>query len=134
MNKNILKDYIDACELEKELEKRIQTLEQQRMAHDVVSGSNPDFPYQGQHFHIEGVTQQTDTNYEYEQLKQQRDRIKQLRQQADDIIAQAPPRIQRIIRYKYFDNLTWSQVASKIGRNTTGDNIRMELNRYFLKK
>lgn len=129
MDINILKDYIDACELEKELEKRIQALEQQSMTHDVVSGSNPDFPYQGQHFHIEGVTQQTDTNYEYEQLKQQRDRIKQLRQQVDEIIAKAPARIQRIIRYKYFDKLSWIQIAKKF--SSTPDSIRMELKRYM---
>ena len=44
-----------------------------------------------------------------------------------------PNRMQRIIRYKIFDGMTWEQVAKKIGRKATGDSVRMELNN-FMKK
>lgn len=134
MNKNIFKDYIDACELEKELEERIRKLEEESMAHDVVSGSNPDFPYQSQHFHVEGVTQQVDRNAEWENLKRQQEKVKQIRQQVEEIMEQAPARIQRIIRYKYFDKLSWDKVAVKLGNDSFGDNIRKELERYLSKK
>ncbi len=133
MRRNIFKDYIDACELEKELEERIRDLEQQSIAHDVVSGSNPEHPYQAQHFHTEGVTQQTELEAERNNLKRQQEKVKQIRQQAEKIIEQAPPRIQRIIRYKYFDKLSWDKVAVKLGNNAFGDNVRKELERYLAK-
>jgi len=38
-------------------------------------------------------------------------------------------RIRRIIRLKYIDNLSWVQVASKVGG--TADSVRMELNRFL---
>ena len=46
MNKDILLDYIDACELVKETEADIKKLRKTEMVYDKVSGSNPDFPYQ----------------------------------------------------------------------------------------
>ena len=124
MSRNIFKDYIDACELEKELDERIRDLEQQSIAHDVVSGSNPEHPYQAQHFHSEGIIKQTEIEAEWNNLKRQKEKVKQIRQQVEKIIEQAPARIQRIIRYKYFDKLSWYQVADKIGRDATKDSIK----------
>lgn len=40
-------------------------------------------------------------------------------------------RIRRIIRLRYIDNLTWTQVAHKIGGMATADSVRMEHNRYL---
>ena len=54
LNKDILLDYIDACELVKETEADIKKLRKTEMVHDKVSGSNPDFPYQAQSFNING--------------------------------------------------------------------------------
>lgn len=133
MNKNIFKDYIDACELEKELEERIRKLEEEGIAHDVVSGSNPNFPFQAQHFHVEGEKKQTGIEAEWIKLSRQHDKVKQIRQQVEEIMEQAPARIQRIIKFKFFDRLSWEQVAIKMGKETTGDNIRMELNRFLSK-
>lgn len=133
MNKNIFKDYIDACELEKELEERIRKLEEEGSVHDVVSGSNPYFPFQAQHFHMEGETKQTGIEAEWIKLSRQQEKVKQIRQQVEEIMEQAPARIQRIIKFKFFDRLSWEQVAIKMGKETTGDNIRMELNRFLSK-
>ncbi len=57
MDKNILNDYIDACALVKETERDIRALKKKRktIIQTNVSGSNPDFPYQPQHFKIEGT-------------------------------------------------------------------------------
>lgn len=131
MNRNIFKDYIDACELEKELEERIRDLEQQSIAHDVVSGSNPEHPYQAQHFHTEGVVQQTELEVEWNNMKRQQEKVKQIRQQAEKIIEQAPPRIQRIIRYKYFDKLSWEEISDRIRRGTSGESIRKKFQRFL---
>lgn len=133
MNKNIFKDYIDACELEKELEERIRKLEEGGIAHDVVSGSNPEYPYQAQHFHVEGAVQQVDRNAEWENLKRQQEKVKQIRQKCEEIMEKAPVRIQRIIQYKWFDRLSWNQVAEKLGSNVSVDSIKKEYQR-FIKK
>lgn len=131
MNRNIFKDYIDICELEKETEERIRDLEQQGIVHDVVSMSNPDHPYQAQHFHMEGKISQTALEAEWNNLKRQQEKVRQIRQQVEEIMKQAPARIQRIIQYKYFENMTWYQVADKIGRGATKDSIKKEFQRFL---
>lgn len=131
MNRNIFKDCIDACELEKELEERIRDLEQQSIAHDVVSGSNPDHPYYAKHFHTEGMIKQTNLEAEWNNLKRQQEKVKQIRQQVEEIMKQAPVRIQRIIQYKYFEKMTWYQVADKIGRGATKDSVKKEFQRFL---
>lgn len=133
MNGNIFKDYIDVCELEKELEERIRDLEQQSIAHDVVSGSNPDYPYQPKHFHLNGETKQTELEAEWNNLKRQQEKVKKIRQQVEEMIEKAPVRIQRIIQYKYFDKLSWEEIADKIRHGASGESIRKEFQR-FLKK
>ena len=58
MNKKLLSDYIDACELIRETEQQIRRLQakQSETTQDSVRGSNPEFPYNAQHFKIEGTT------------------------------------------------------------------------------
>ena len=57
MDKNILADYIDCCELLKETEKDIRRLRKKKktIIQTNVSGSNPEFPYNPQHFKIQGT-------------------------------------------------------------------------------
>ena len=45
-----------------------------------------------------------------------------------------PIRMQRIIRYKYFEGMSWEQVADRIGRMATGDSVRMEVDRFLKEK
>ena len=58
MDKDILHQYIDACELVKETEEEIRRIKRQRktIVQGVVKGSSPDFPYTPQNFHIEGLS------------------------------------------------------------------------------
>ena len=58
MDKKLLSDYIDACELVRETEQQIRRLQekQSETTQDSVRGSNPEFPYNSQHFKIEGTT------------------------------------------------------------------------------
>ena len=133
MNKNIFKDYIDACELEKELEERIRKLEEEGIAHDVVSGSNPYFPFQAQHFHVEGETKYSGIEAEWIKLSRQKEKVKQIRQQVEEEIEKAPLRIQRIIQYKYIEGATWEEVASRLGRKSSGESVRKEFNTYLKK-
>ena len=47
MDKRILEEYIDACEVTKEAEAEIRKLESKKniTANETVSGGNPEFPY-----------------------------------------------------------------------------------------
>ena len=42
-----------------------------------------------------------------------------------------PQRMQRIIRYKIFDEMTWAEVAAKMGRKATADSVRMEFQKFM---
>ena len=125
-NKQVLKDYIDACEL-------VKTITQTN-----VKGSNPDFPYQEQHFQIKGTTftYQDDKNLRYEEklLEERKERAEQIKLQAQAVINRAPVRIQRIIRMRYMENMSWDAIAAQIGRGATKDSLRMEFDRFLLKK
>ena len=44
-----------------------------------------------------------------------------------------PIRMQRIIRYKIFEELTWEQTAAKIGRKATGESAKKEFQRFMEK-
>ena len=45
-----------------------------------------------------------------------------------------PFRMQRIIKYKIFEEMTWQQVADRMGRKTTEESVRKEFKRFFEKK
>lgn len=45
-----------------------------------------------------------------------------------------PMRMQRIIRFKYFEGLSWEQTAQQMGRKATGDSVRMEFNNFLNRK
>lgn len=140
MDKQILKDYIDAVELVKETEEDIQALEEKKkqIAHSCVKGSNPDFPYQEQHFSVEGTAfsfaDDAALREELKALAERKRLAEQIRARAQQEINRAPARIQRIIRFRYFKGMSWEETAKRMGRGSTGDSVRMELDRFFSKK
>ena len=138
MDKSILSDYIDACELIKELEEDIQKLKKREVVQDKVSGSNPDFPYQAQSFKLNGMVE---TYLDEENLKKEREILKERKRRAEKIKLQVeewmntiPLRMQRIIRYKIFERDSWEQVAKKMGGNITADSVRMEYYKFMKKQ
>ena len=102
MDKRVLEEYIDACEVIKDTEEEIRKLESKKRitANETVSGSNPEFPYNPQHFKIQGSI---------------------------------PFLMQRIIKYKIFEDMTWHQVADRMGRKVTEASVKMEFKRFFEK-
>lgn len=140
MDKNILSQYIDACELIKETEEEIKKLNRKKktVIQTNVSGSNPEFPYNPQHFKVQGITfsVRDDSQLRYQQkiLEERRRQAEQLKTNVEEWLNTIPPRMQRIIKYKVFEELTWQQVARKIGRKATEEGIRKEFNRFFEKK
>ncbi len=140
MGKDTLYQYIDACELVKETEEEIRRLKRQRktIVQGVVKGSSPDFPYTPQNFHIEGLSYsviQDPGRLEAEErrLDERRAAAEAIKVQVEAWMATIPLRMQRIIRYKVFEGMTWMQVARKIGRNVTEESVKKEYQRFMRK-
>lgn len=136
MNKKILNQYIDACELIKETQEDIRRLQQRGVVqNDSVKGSMTDFPYIQKTFHIQGVNIETEQQIEREKelLQQRLKQAKELKNEVESYLNTIPLRMQRIIRYKIFEQMTWEQVARKMGRRSTGDSVRKEFEA-FIKK
>ena len=139
MDKNILNDYIDACENIKDTEDEIRKLKKRRytIVQTNVSGSNPNFPYEKKRFKIQGTafTYRDDKALRFyegilEERKQKAENLKKLVEQWLNTI---PNRMQRIIRYKIFEGMTWEQVATMLGRKATGESVKKEFQRFMEK-
>ena len=137
MDKRILEEYIDACEVIKETEAEIHKLEERKSitANETVSGSNPEFPYNPQHFKVQGTTYSYSDDIRLrakkEVLKQKKEKAEELKLQVEVWMISIPFRMQRIIKYKIFEEMTWQQVADRMGRRGTAESIKKEFQRLF---
>lgn len=140
MDKHILDQYIDACALIEETEKDIQKLRQKKrtVIQTNVSGSNPEHPYNPQHFKIQGTTftfrEDSQLRMEEKLLENRKEDAEKIKIQVEEWMNTIPQRMQRIIKYKVFENMTWQQVAKKMGRKATEISLKKEYQRFFEKK
>ncbi len=139
MNKSILEQYEDACALVRETEQDIAKLRRRRetIHTSSVKGSQPDFPYIGAHFKVQGTayTYNDDKRMREEEriLEERKAKAEEIKLQVEQWMLGIPLRMQRIIRYKYFEGKSWEKVARLMGRKTTGESIKKEYQR-FMKK
>ena len=138
MDKEILKQYIDACEQVKEAKEDILRLKKNRkkIVQDRVSGSAHEFPYTAKSFHIEGlaypVVKDPDELDRREAILQERlQRAEEIKRQVEAWMLTIPQRMQRIIRYRVFEELSWNEVAIRMGRKATADSVRMEYTNFM---
>lgn len=138
MEKHILSQYIDACELIKETEEDITRLKKRRKlpVQDSVKGSMYEFPYAAQNFHIEGlpysfIEHPSYLEKEEELLKLRKEDAEKIKLQVEAWMNTIPQRMQRIIRMKFFEEKTWGEVAARLGRKATADSVRMEFNNFM---
>lgn len=138
MDKQILEQYIDACELIKDTQAEIRKLRKRRsqMQKDSVKGSAHEFPYTLQTYHLEGLgyaaVKDPDELDRMEELLAERIRnAEKIKRQVEAWLNTVSPRMQRIIRYRIFEELTWAQVAVKMGRKSTPDGIRKEFEAFM---
>ena len=140
LDKKILADYMDAMELIKETEEDIRKLKKRRktVIQTNVKGSNLKFPYQEKHYRIEGTTftYQDDKNLRLEEklLEQRKENAEKIKQQVEEWLLTVPIRMQRIIKYKIFEGMTWEQTAAKIGRKATENGLKKEFERFMKKR
>lgn len=139
MDKQILEQYIDACELIKDTKEEIRKLRKRRsqMQKDSVKGSAHEFPYTLQTYHLEGIgyaaVKDPDELDRMEELLTARiQNAEKIKRQVEAWLNTVSPRMQRIIRYRVFEDMTWAQVAMKMGRKATADSVRMEFERFML--
>ena len=139
MEKHILQDYIDACELIKETEADIRKLKRKKktIIQTNVKGSNPNFPYQEQHFKVQGTafTFRDDSQLRIEEklLTERKANAEKIKLLGEAWMNTIPNRMQRIIRYRIFEGESWEQVAKRLGRKATGDSVKMEYRRFLEK-
>lgn len=136
MDKKVLSDYIDACEFIKETEAEIKKLEKKRrVVQDKVKGSNPEFPYEERSFSLHGTTETMSEAgrlaRERQILEEQKAEAEELKLQVEEWMQEIPFRMQRIIRYKFFKELTWKEVATLMGKNSTENGVKKEFERFM---
>ena len=138
MDKQILEQYIDACELIKDTQAEIWKLRKHRsqIQQDSVKGSAHEFPYTLQTYHLEGIgyaaVKDPDELERMEKLLEERIRnAEKIKRQVEAWLNTVSPRMQRIIRYRVFEDMTWAQVAMKMGRKATEEGIRKEFIRFM---
>lgn len=136
MDINVLKEYIDACELVKDTEQDIARLRKDNnVIQSSVKASSDTHPYTELRVKVSGVSYTNEDNIRQEEiiLEQRIKDAAQIKIRVQEYINTMPIRIQRIVRYRYFEGYTWNQVADKMGRGATEDSIRKECKRYFEK-
>lgn len=138
MDKQILNQYIDACKVVDETKEEIRKLKKnrKRILADTVKGSSYDFPYTLKTYRTEGlaysVLKDPDELDRLEVvLKERLQNAERIKHQVEMWLNTIPMRMQRIIRYKIFEELTWNEVAIRMGRKTTADSVRMEYIRFM---
>ena len=138
MDKGILEQYIDACELVKETEEQIRRLKNNRktVVVDTVKGSMHDFPYAPKNFKVTGIAHDVvadpgQLDREERLLEERKAAAAQIKSQVEAWLNTIPVRMQRIIRYRIFEELSWKQVAMKMGRRATEDSVKKEYQRFF---
>ena len=138
MDKDILKQYIDACEAVKETEEQIRQLQKNRktVVVDAVKGSMHDFPFAKKTFRTEGISYSVVTDpgqLDREELilDERLQNAKRIKCDVEAWMNTIPARMQRIIRYKFFEEMTWEQVARRLGRKATGEGVRKEFENFM---
>lgn len=136
MDKRILNDYIDACECVNDTEAEIRRLEhRRRLVADKVKGSNPDWPYEPRSFALGGTVETVEDAgllaQEKRVLEKQREAALRLKIDVEEWMKEIPFRMQRIIRYKIFKELTWKEIAMLMGNRCTENSIKKEFERFM---
>ena len=125
----------------KETEEQIRQLRKNRktVVVDAVKGSMHDFPFAEKTFRTEGLSYSVvadpgQLNREELILEERKAAAAQIKSQVEAWLNTIPVRMQRIIRYRDFEELTWRQVAMKMGRRATEESVKKEYQRFFDEK
>lgn len=124
-DKELLKQHTDLIVEIKDLECEIKILEKKesKVERDIVTGSNPYFPFEMKHFNIEGynIVEEEDRNCKISKKKdilvKRKNKCEELKIQIEEFISTIPDSLtRRVFRYRYVDNLGWQAIAMRIGK------------------
>ena len=118
MNKNMLIDYVDACDLLREVEEEIQKARRRRES--VISD-----------FVKEPLQNLENLDTEEKILEERKAGAVKTMIEVEAWMNKIPSRMQRIVRYKIFKEMTWREVAVQIGRNATAESVKKEFQRFM---
>lgn len=124
-----LKDLHEYTLLKKEVADLKKRLNQDDIVSDVVTGSYTEHPYTKHPVSITGIdcaykkSRHDDYNKKISSLCKKISEIEDWLSAVDDSL------IRLIVRFKYFDGLSWTWVARKIGGGHTSESIRQ----YFIR-
>ena len=140
MDKSILYQYIDACELVKDTEREIEQIRRHRreIVTDKVKMSDYDFPFGQISYTIRGIPYDAQDQKALERqeqiLEERKAAAEVIKLQVEEWLSIVPPRMQRIIKYKIFEGMTWGEVAVRMGRKATADSVKKEFQRFMEEK
>ncbi len=140
MDKQVLYQYIDAYELVKETEREIERIRRCRreIVTDKVRGSSYDFPFGEISYTIHGIPHAAQGQAELDRkeriLEERKAAAEAIKLQVEEWLVTISLRMQRIIRYKVFEGMTWAQVAVRMGRKATADSVKKEFQRFMAEK
>ena len=137
MDKSILYQYIDACELVKDTEREIERIRRRKreIVTDKVKMSDYEFPFGQISYTIHGIPRDGQEQRKLDQqealLEKRKAAAEVIKLQVEEWMETIPMRMQRIIRYKIFEGMTWKEVAEKMGRKNTENGIKKEFERFM---
>ena len=140
MDKKILYQYIDACALVKETEAEIEKIRQHRreIVTDKVKGSSYDFPFGEVSYIVRGIPYNEREQERLEKkeilLVKRKAAAEAIKVQVEEWLVTVPMRMQRIIRYRVFAGMSWSEVSLRMGRKATADSVKKEFQRIMAEK
>ena len=145
MDKNILEQYADLIAEREDLQKRIRETEQriddlceEEVADSVTLGKHGKKPLGRKVIHGTPYPE-IDRNrwalHRYKaQLKEAEARIGEMISEVQQYISEIEDsRIRRMFRYRYVDQLTWLQVALRMGKHHTAESCRKTAERFLQK-
>lgn len=139
MDKKVLEEYIDACalveETEQELKRLIKAEDKSAVVQDSVTGSMNEFPYAPTKFHLEGKNYSLLQGMERRRmehiLEERKANAEKIKVKVEEWLNTIPVRMQRIIKYKFFEGDTWETVAIRMGRGCTENGLKKEFERFM---
>lgn len=140
MIKELLEQADSVIEEIKDIENRLKNIEKREktIIGDSVTGSEKEFPYIKRNFRVNGIDNKvfgSKTKRQYKKmLKSKKNKYEKMIKQIEyELNYIENSEIRRIIRYRYYDKLSWIQIQIKMQYNSE-DKARKQFERYLKNK
>ena len=139
MTKELLEQADSLIEEIKDIERTLTNIEKREktILGDSVTGSEHEYPYIKRNFRVNGISNKlfsSKTKRQYKKmLRSKKYRYEKMVKQIEyELNYIDDSEIRRIIRFRYYDNLSWIQIQIKMQYNSE-DTARKKIKRFFQK-